>query len=176
MVRPITDEDRRRVRELHAAGKGRNAIARALGRSGQTISKLADELGLSFDRSAVVRATEAAKADAAAKRAALMHHYLDDAAKLRQRIWEARVYWDWGGKDHAYDEKHVDEPIPADQLKLMQASAMAADRSMKLELHDADKGAEDGKSMLGSLAAGLQAAYDQLTGGGSDEPSPAEEE
>jgi hypothetical protein len=31
--RPVNDEDRRRVTELHAAGKSRNDIARELGRS-----------------------------------------------------------------------------------------------------------------------------------------------
>ncbi|MGW1680539.1 helix-turn-helix domain-containing protein [Saccharopolyspora sp. NPDC002376] len=48
---PITDSDRTRARELHEQGKTRNDIAKTLGRSPSTVSKLARELGLSFARS-----------------------------------------------------------------------------------------------------------------------------
>ncbi|MGW1678517.1 helix-turn-helix domain-containing protein [Saccharopolyspora sp. NPDC002376] len=48
---PITDADRERVRELHTQGKTRNHIASEIGRSPSTVSKIARELGLSFDRS-----------------------------------------------------------------------------------------------------------------------------
>jgi hypothetical protein len=162
VAQPVTAEERARLRQLHAKGLGRNAIAAELGRSAGTVTKLAAEMGLSFDRTHTVEATAAKKADAAALRAQLTLDYLSDAQRLRQQMWQQHKYWDWGGKDHLYDEVTVDEPTPADKLKLMQASATAADRSMKLELHDADKSADDAKSMLGSLAAGLQAAYEQM--------------
>jgi transposase-like protein len=162
-ARPITDEDRRRVRDLHAAGESRNAIAEAIGRSGATVSKIADELGLSFDRSAVKAATEAKVADARARRAALMLDLLDDAARLRKQLWVETTYIDHGGKEFYEARWTQPEPSAVDKLKLMQATATAANTSMKLEEHDTGSGGVDGaKSMLGALAAGLQAAYEQL--------------
>ncbi|WP_106962511.1 helix-turn-helix domain-containing protein [Streptomyces niveus] len=42
-ARPITDDDRRRVRELHAQDKSHNETARAIGRSPSTVSKIAGQ-------------------------------------------------------------------------------------------------------------------------------------
>jgi hypothetical protein len=160
---PITEDDKRRVRDLHAAGESRNAIAEAIGRSGASVSKIAKELELSFDRSKVKAATEAKVADARARRAALMLDLLDDAARLRAQIWKPHVYVDHGGRDFERQTWEQPEPTAQDKLKLMQATATAANTSMKLEEHDTGSGGVDGaKSMLGALAAGLQAAYEQL--------------
>lgn len=163
---PITEEDKRRVRDLHAAGESRNAIAEAIGRSGASVSKIAKELGLSFDRSKVKAATEAKVADARARRAALMLDLLDDAARLRKQLWVETTYIDHGGKEFYEARWTQPEPSAVDKLKLMQATATAANTSMKLEEHDTGSGGVDGaKSMLGALAAGLQAAYEQLPDG-----------
>lgn len=162
-ARPITEDDRRQVRDLHAAGASRNAIAEAIGRSGATVSKIADELGLSFDRSAVKAATEAKVADARARRAALMLDLLGDAQRLRTQLWVETEYIDHGGRDFTSAKWTQPEPTAADKLKLMQAASTAANTSMKLEEHDTGSGGVEGaKSMLGALAAGLQAAYEQL--------------
>lgn len=160
---PITEDDKRRVRDLHAAGESRNAIAEAIGRSGASVSKIAKELGLSFDRSKVKAATEAKVADARARRAALMLNLLDDAAKLRAQLWVPHTYVDHGGKDFVRAEWTQPEPSSADKLKLMQATAAAANTSMRLDEHDTvGDDVDEAKSMIGALAAGLQAAYDHM--------------
>jgi hypothetical protein len=159
---PVTEQDKRRVRELHARNLSRNAIAREMGRSGRTVSRIADELGLSFDRAPTVTATEARKADAKALRAALTLDYLRDAQRLRQQLWEPHIAYNFGGRDNTYEQHRFPEPPTDAKLKLVQASTLASDRSMKLELHDADHGAEGARSMLGALAAGLQVAYEQM--------------
>ncbi|MFG2425409.1 hypothetical protein ACGFWD_41270 [Streptomyces sp. NPDC048448] len=82
---PVTDAERERVRELHAAGKGRNEIAKILGRGGRTISDIAQSLGLSFGRAAQVQqATEIRTADLAARRAATAQR-LQDVANANWR-------------------------------------------------------------------------------------------
>ncbi|CCK30383.1 hypothetical protein BN159_6004 [Streptomyces davaonensis JCM 4913] len=48
---PVTEEDYQRVRELHALGMGRNAIAREINRAQRTVSVIAAELGLTFGTS-----------------------------------------------------------------------------------------------------------------------------
>ena len=160
--RPLTQADRDRVRELHAAGRNRNQIAKDIGRSGATVSKIAGELGLSFDRELVKAATDAKVADAREKRAQLMLDYLTDAQRLRTQLWVATQYREHGGRDFVRQEWTQPEPTAADKLKLMQASTSASGASLRLDLHDGDRGADGAKSMLGALAAGLQAAYDQL--------------
>jgi hypothetical protein len=168
---PVTEHDRAEVRRLHAQKLSRNQIARELGRSGRTISKIAEALGLSFDRAATVAATGAKKADAKALRAALTLDYLKDAQRLRQQLWEPHLAFNFGGRDNTYEQHRFPEPPTDAKLKLVQASTLAADRSMKLDLHDADQGAEGARSMLGALAAGLQVAYEQMTPEGSESPS-----
>ncbi|MCI2424110.1 helix-turn-helix domain-containing protein [Saccharopolyspora sp. K220] len=60
------------MRELHAQGKTRNDIAREIGRSPSTVSRLAHAAGLSFDRSKTAAATQAKQRDNAARRADLV--------------------------------------------------------------------------------------------------------
>ncbi|MFI5686775.1 helix-turn-helix domain-containing protein [Streptomyces sp. NPDC051636] len=83
MAEPIRERDREAVRRLHAEGKSRNQIARSIGRSAATVSKIAREEGLTFTGGArVAAATEARRADAAARRELLADEALDGA--LRQ--------------------------------------------------------------------------------------------
>lgn len=157
--RPITDEDRQRVAELHAAGENRNAIARAIGRSGATVSKIAAELGLDFDRSAVKAATEARTADARARRTALMLDLLEDAQKLRQRLWVETTYIDHGGRDFTREVWTQPEPTAQDKLKLMQAASTAINSSLRLDERDGDGSNETIGSLLGDLFDGLVAKH-----------------
>ncbi|MEU8821815.1 helix-turn-helix domain-containing protein [Actinoplanes sp. NPDC048796] len=160
--RPVTDEDRQAVRELHAQGLSRNAISRRINRSGRTVSRLADELGLDFERAQTAAATEAKKIDGRARRAALSLGLLDDAERLRQQLWQRALVFNFGGKENDYNEHTLDEPTFSDKAKIMQSVGIAVDRSLRLDEYDADPGVDAAKSMLGALAAGLGAAYDEL--------------
>jgi ParB-like chromosome segregation protein Spo0J len=97
VAEPITDRDREQVRRLHAEGKSRNAIARAIGRSAATVSKIAGQEGLTFSGGArVAAATEARRADAAARRELLADESLDGALRQVERV---------GGSDSARDAR-----------------------------------------------------------------------
>ncbi|MFD5266743.1 helix-turn-helix domain-containing protein [Streptomyces sp. NPDC058335] len=155
-ARPVTDEDRRRVRELHAEGKGRNAIARELKRSGRTISAIAEDLGISFDRAAEVRAaTEVRQADLAERRTAFATRLQDVAERELAKMSQPHLYWDWGGKEHDFDTYEASEPTPADKRALMATVATAVDRSLRL-VPPKD---EDNKGEVGSLLTNL---FDKL--------------
>ncbi|MFI9824428.1 helix-turn-helix domain-containing protein [Streptomyces sp. NPDC052013] len=155
-ARPVTDEDRQRVRELHADGKGRNEIAELLGRSGRTISTIAKDLGLSFARAAEVRqATEIRQADLEARRTAFAIRLQDIAEREANKIDKPHTYFDWGGKDHDFDTYEAPEPTPADKRALMATVATAVDRSLKL-VPPKD---EDGSGEVGSLLTSL---FDRL--------------
>ncbi|MGA5198151.1 hypothetical protein [Streptomyces exfoliatus] len=73
----VTQADEQKVRELHAQGLGRNAIARQIGRSPLTVAVIADRLQLSFDRTHTAVAAEARKGDAKARRAAIIEGLYD---------------------------------------------------------------------------------------------------
>ncbi|MEU7962377.1 helix-turn-helix domain-containing protein [Streptomyces sp. NPDC049097] len=156
MARPVTDEDRQRVRELHAAGKGRNEIATELGRSGRTISSIAKDLGISFARASEVRAaTEIRQADLANRRARFATTLQDIAEREAAKINARHTYFDWGGKDHDFDTYEAPEPTPADKRALMATVATAVDRSLKL-VPPTDG---DGSGEVGSLLTSL---FDRL--------------
>lgn len=138
MAAPLTDDDRERIRQLHADGLSRNAIAAELGRSAGVVTKVCKQLGLSFDRAATKAAVEAAQVDAKAKRTQLANDLLDDAAKIREQLWQPALVYSFGGKDNTYAQMWHDKPDFASQLKIVQAAKAALDGSLRIEAHDAD--------------------------------------
>ncbi|MFG3090671.1 helix-turn-helix domain-containing protein [Streptomyces antibioticus] len=149
---PVTDKDRAEVRRMHAEGLGRNDIAKALGRSGRTISDIAKSLGLSFARAAEVRAaTEIRQADLAARRAAFAIRLHDIAEAEAEKINQPHKYFDWGGKEHDFDTYTADEPTPSDKRAYMSLVATAIDRSVKLAPPKEEGGAGEVGSLLTNL-------------------------
>lgn len=163
--RRVTPAEEDQVRALHAQDLSRNEIARRLNRSAQTISRIAKDLGLSFHRGSapgLKEATEARKADARARRAALALDLLDDITLIREQLRGAVMAYQVGGKDNTLSYGEVPRPSPRDLMHLSAAVGNLTDRHIRLAEHDADPGIDAAKSMLGALAAGLGAAYDQL--------------
>lgn len=153
--RPWTDAETARLQQLHGQGLSLNAIATDMGRSPSVTHRHAKALGLSFERSQTAAANEARRVDAAARRLQLELDLLEDAQHIRARIRQPLLYFDWGGKDHDYAEKQVEEPTPGDQLKLMQAVGAAIDRSIKIAEHETGAGVERVKSMFAAMGEAL---------------------
>ncbi len=168
---PLSDDERARIRELHAAGKSRNDIARDLGRSSSTITRAARELGLTFDRAATRAATAAKVADAKAKRAALSLALLDDAERLRAQLFTPSVLHSFGGADHTYKSVTVERPPAREQREIMQATSTAISASLRLDTHDSGTNAEHVGSLLGSLFDSMRARHgdEQDQAAGDDE-------
>ena len=161
MARPLTAKDRAAVKRLHGKGMSRNDIARAIGRSPSTVSKIAGQFEppLTFDRAPQVEAATAVrKADLAARRAAFAERLQDAAERELGKMRAETLYWEWGGKDHTYAEKWAPEPIPADRRAIRSIIATAIDRSLKL-VPPKDDGAAESRSVIGDLMAGLAANY-----------------
>ncbi|AFU62195.1 helix-turn-helix DNA binding protein [Streptomyces phage SV1] len=164
MARPITDADRRQVRELHAAGKSRNDIARTLDRSPSTVSKIAAqcEPPLTFDRAEQVEAaTRVRTADLAARRAALALDLQTDAEKLRAQLWEATQHGEFAGRDGEWRTADLDRPRFPDQRAIVAAVQTAVGTSLRLAPAEGGDDATQVRSMLGALGEALtQAAND----------------
>ncbi|XVU25795.1 helix-turn-helix domain-containing protein [Actinoplanes sp. CA-054009] len=159
--RPVTEDDHRRVRELHAQGKSRNAIAKELGRSGRTISRIAAELKLDFERTEATRAATTAKVeDGRARRAQLQLDALDAAGRLMGQMFDKTKVYAFGGKENEYNEVEHDEPPFRDKRDIATAIKALADTALKLAEYDKATGHEDEKSMLTDLREALMAARD----------------
>lgn len=129
---PVTQAELKRIRELHAEGKGRNEISRIVGRSLRTISVHAEKMGLSFDRTMTEDATRARKADLEERRVILAEALQGDAERLTEQLWEPGFVYNFGGKDNTFEKRPVEEP-PADSKKnLMAAAGIAIEKSLKL--------------------------------------------
>ena len=163
--RPVTDEDYQRVRELHAQGLGRNAIAREIGRAQRTVSLIAAELGLTFDTSMTEDATRARIAQLAALRADTALDLHVDALKLTAQMWEPTTVFSFGGKDNTFASRQVAEPPAADKKNLMTAAGIALEKSLKLVPPSDGSGADEARSMVGQLLNGLAAVYREQQGG-----------
>ncbi|MFM9613903.1 helix-turn-helix domain-containing protein [Streptomyces niveiscabiei] len=168
MARPLTDDDRRRVRELHAQGKARNEIAREIGRSPSTVSKIAGSFDppLSFDRAAEVEAaTRVRTADLAARRTSLAVDLQGDAERMRAQLWERSVHGEFAGKEGDWHQVTLDRPRFVDQRQIIAAVQTAVGTSLRLAPIEGGEDAEQVRSMLGTLGEALtQAAHDQPSG------------
>jgi hypothetical protein len=136
----MTQAERDRVAELHAAGKSRAAIARELKRSPSTVGRVADALGLSWDRTATAAATEARQVDLAARRAELAATLLDDAFRLRDRLWAPYVDKVVAGQFAEVVTVRHDLPPAAETRNLITSVAVAIDKHLALVKADADQG------------------------------------
>lgn len=170
-ARPVTDADKERVKELHAQGMSRNDIARQLGRSGRTISRIAVELGLTFERAGATAAATAAKvADGQARRAQLQLDALEGAQKLYAQMFAPCKAFNFGGKENTYNDTQLNEPTFVDKRNIAVAMQALANTALRLAEYDKGNDLGDAKSMLGTLAAGLGLAYQQLQAGESEAP------
>lgn len=164
MARPITDADRRKVRELHAAGKSRNEIARKLKRSPSTVSKIAGsfEPPLTFDRAEQVEAaTRVRIADLAARRAGLALDLQGAAERMLGQLWQPTTHGEFAGREGEWHETHLAQPRFTDQRQIIASVQTAVGTSLRLAPAEGGENAEQVRSMLGALGEALtQAAND----------------
>jgi transposase-like protein len=160
---PVTDDDRRRIAELHAQGNSRNAIAEAIGRSGRTVSRICAEHDppLTFERTRTAAATEAKKADGAARRAQLQLDALAAAQKHLGQYFAETTVFNFGGKENDYNERTLPEPPHRDKRDIASAVSSLVAAALKLAEYDKATGNDGEKGMLGELFDELRAARDQ---------------
>lgn len=135
---PFTDRERELVAELHAEGHGRNEISRRTGIHNRRVSAIAAELGLSFVRGGArtAAATEAKKADAAARRARIEEQALASAEKLLAQMWQPTKVFNFGGRENDYNEVEHAEPPFADKRAIATAIQALAATALKIAEHD----------------------------------------
>ncbi|BCJ64137.1 helix-turn-helix domain-containing protein [Polymorphospora rubra] len=157
---PFTDRERELVAQLHGEGKGRNAISRETSIHQKRVSAIAAELGLSFARGGArtAVATEARKADAAARRAAIEDQALAAAEKLLGQMFAKAKVYNFGGKENDYNEREHPEPPFADKRAI--ASSVQALMATALRIAEHDR--------ADATTSGVDAWLEHMTEDGDD--------
>ncbi|MEU3712918.1 helix-turn-helix domain-containing protein [Streptomyces catenulae] len=160
MAAPISEEDREQVRRLHADGQSRNQIARAIGRSSSTVSKIARDEGLRFEGGArVAPATAARQLDLAEQRRQLVGRLYARASANLDRV-EAPEYVRAELLPSGRTVRVISaEPPAQDERHHSQAIGSYLSSAARLAEIDAGTGAGEVRSMLTDLARGLRAAF-----------------
>lgn len=144
-----------RVRDLHAAGNGRNAIAAELGLSTATISRVAKLLGIEFTRAQTATATAAKVRTLKERRAAIVDRLYSrtefNLTRLEAESFKTLVRGE-GGAEYA---DTLDFVPPEHERALVGTIQTALAAAAKLELQDADQGVEDARSLLMDLGRAL---------------------
>jgi hypothetical protein len=160
----IDPSKRDHIVELAMAGMGRNEIAREVGVSGGTVSKVCDKAGILFDRRATELATRAQAVDAKKRRAQMLTQqheiqFLTQQAMLktleRRGTWPTLAKGPMGSMETrrlAY--------IPADDFVKTQ-NGLNAGMSMINRLEETlNPAAEEAGNLLDQIAKGLGIAPD----------------
>lgn len=164
---PTTEEEREQVRTLHDEGHGRNEISRRTGIHQRRVSRIAEQLGITFVRSGHTRAaTEAKKDDAAARRAQLQLDALTNAQKLMGQMFAPTRVFNFGGKDNEYNSREHPEPPFRDKQAIATAIQALANTALRLAEYDKAAGSDDEKGMLLELRDQLRAARDSARSSG----------
>lgn len=155
---PVTDNERMQIKVLHGQGLSATAISKRLGRPVRTITRIAAEYGMYFDRYNTQAATLAAVADMKNRRARIALRLLNEAEELLDDMHRVYNAFSFGGKDGAHFVQHVVLPTPQDKTNLSRAASALLDQHRKLADFDNETKTEEARSMLVGLSEALGAA------------------
>ncbi len=147
------------LKKLHADGHGRNEIAKMMGRPPGTIKRHADELGLSWDRSATAVAVQARVARMAEKRQRLAEALLDASLRAVEDLDLPATVVELS-RECEWVEHTTARPNAADQQRLMTVAGIGSQRHRDLVDMDSDRGASAAVSLIEGLVSGLRGRRD----------------
>ena len=135
-----TDQQDAELVALHGQGLTQAECGRRLGISNRRVSEHSKVIGLAWDRSKTMAATSARVADNRALRTQISSQALVEAQGFLADLHKPALVFNFGGKDNTYEERWHDRPSHEIRLKIMQSFGVAVDRSLKIDVHDADMG------------------------------------
>ncbi|MEV6321383.1 helix-turn-helix domain-containing protein [Nocardia sp. NPDC051787] len=167
----VTDDDRARIVELHAEGKGRNEIADILGVTPAAITYWARKLGLRFDESQTAEATAARLEQLKRRRLDLAEMIEAQIPALHERLWSPVTTYERG------IDSLIPVTLPLPPLRDVRDGYTALSLALRslselLNSQSNDTVASD-RSMLADLFGKLKAAVEQddITDPVGDEPT-----
>lgn len=159
MPKALPDAKRNAIlADIEAGRKARNQIARDHHVSPSTVTKIAKDAAIeaAFDRSHLKHALQAKAADDKAFRAATSRRFLRKCNELLDQMDRPHMVFNIGGRDNVYTEHLMDRPPTADLRNLMTSAAVAFDKHLAADKHDAGEtgGLNSVDAWLDSLVAG----------------------
>lgn len=153
--------DSERARELHAAGKSCNAIARELGCAASTVSRWAKGEGLTFDRSKTADAVKAHTVDLAAGRIRLAEKMLAASEDMLDVIDGPYEVYNFGGKDNTFESRVLDSAPVEVRRNVITTAGITFDKLSRI-VERSDTGLDEAVGVIDTLAAGFTAVAERL--------------
>lgn len=141
---PLTDDERQRIVDLLDQGRTHGQIAREVGRSRQTVGRVAKATGHDVEQSNLARVARAQEtrrsygAESRAQRLVKIHERID---RVLERMVERHVVFDFT-KDGDYVEHAHDEPTSDAVRQYAAAVAQLSRAEMEIVKYD-ERGSED---------------------------------
>ena len=136
MAKPLTDDERARIVDLLGQGHSANQIAKQVGRSVDTISRIAKTIGHQFGQTNLAHAHEARSAYSAERRATIAARLTEEAEKLLDEMHGKYKVHNFGGKDNTFNEKTLDEPPTEAKFTMVRAVGQAMKTVLEIDKHD----------------------------------------
>lgn len=157
---PVEAHKRAEVLTLLRDGVSRNEIARLTGVSTASVSRIAKDAGLSFDRSQTQAATKARTIDLAAGRVRLAEKMLAASEAMVDRIDDPYLVYNFGGKDNDYNEHTLDSAPIEVRRSIIVTAGITFDKLTRI-VERSDSGLEHAAGVLDQIAEGFAAAADR---------------
>jgi len=107
-------------------------------------------------------ATQARVAEMRSRRFDLADRLLEETEELLDKVHAPHLAFSFGGKDNTYNEHKLEQPPSSDIRNYVQAAGKAFEMHLAAMKHDTHDGSEAATSLIGQLATGLTAAYEEL--------------
>lgn len=140
MAKPVSAEERERIIEAFATGKSCRQIAKQFGRSPNTISSIARDVGHEFGHTNVLRAHEINRRYGAEWRADMRQRLADEAGRLLDDMRKPALVYSFGGRDNTYAEHTLEQPDTKSKHELMRAATTALRAIRDLDATDSTTG------------------------------------
>ena len=169
---PVKAETRARAIELMREGWGRNRIARELGISGGSVTRIAADAGHAFDWRQTEIATRAQQISNAELRERLAQIALLRALDAADAMdAPAEMYHYQPATEHddgGWKSKTLDAPTFSDQRNLATIFGIMTSKAAELSRASSAAGDAGAISFVETLAAGMQAAAEAMKAAGDD--------
>lgn len=158
----LSDAEREKIADAIRSGKPRNVVAREFERGQGTITKIAAEFGLTFDRARIKDATEALKADNANAFELAKERLLTEFNKALDELHSPAkaIHWHLG----ELQEHELDEPTFTDKRHIMFRANGAIQYALAIEHRtqgDDDTARTDLNEWMKSIRAEAQKRVDE---------------
>lgn len=143
MAKKVTPQERADIIALIREGRSCRDVAETSGRSPDTISRIARDIGHAFGHTNLDRAHEARRAYGAEARAVTAARLHEEADRLLDQLHEPHLVWAFGGKHNEYAEHLHPEPDVGAKNTLIRAASTALKTVLDIDKHDNRAGEVD---------------------------------